>query len=295
VRVPSGAASPAVELPIVFSGESGAYAEQALMRIFGEEAERLQVSGFPAVFDAVLDGSAAAGVVPVENSLAGSVHENYDLFLRYPDIAIVGELKLRIVHCLIGDSRAGIDSIRIIRSHPQAFAQCKDFLDKHPDWILEPYNNTAAAVASIVQEGAIKVAAIAGEAAAKAQGLAVLREGIETNPLNYTRFVVIARREDGGRAQTPPSLGSDKPNKASLVFSVSDEPGSLFACLKIMSDRGINISKLESRPIQGKPWEYLFYVDVSIPPEEGVFDLVIGELKTKTRDFHFLGTYRASL
>jgi 3-deoxy-7-phosphoheptulonate synthase len=271
------------------------------MRIFGEEAERLQVSGFPAVFDAVLDGSAAAGVVPVENSLAGSIHENYDLFLRYPDIAIVGELKLRIVHCLIADHRAGIDSIRIIRSHPQAFAQCKDFLDKHPDWVLEPYNNTAAAVASIVQEGAIKVAAIAGEAAAKAQGLSVLREGIETNPLNYTRFVIISRREDSGgepalrQGRVPPSLGSERPNRASLVFSVPDEPGSLFACLKIMSDRGINISKLESRPIQGKPWEYLFYVDVNIPPEEKVFHEIIDELKVKTRDFHFLGTYRASL
>ncbi|MDR1238492.1 MAG: 3-deoxy-7-phosphoheptulonate synthase [Treponema sp.] len=282
------------ELPVAYSGESGAYAEQALMRIFGEEAERLQVSGFSAVFDAVLEGSASAGVIPVENSLAGSVHENYDLFLRYPDIAIVGELKLRIVHCLIADSRADIESIRIIRSHPQAFAQCRDFLDKHPGWILEPCNNTAAAVASIVQEGAIKVAAIAGEAAARAQGLAVLREGIETNPLNYTRFVVISRRENGGRALAPPSLGSDKPNKASLVFSVPDEPGSLFACLSIMSQRGINLSKLESRPIQGKPWEYLFYVDVSIPPGEGIFDQVVAELKTKTRDFHFLGTYRAS-
>jgi 3-deoxy-7-phosphoheptulonate synthase len=289
------------EPPVVFSGESGAYAEQALMRIFGEEAPRLQVSGFSAVFDAVLDGSAAAGVAPVENSLAGSVHENYDLFLRYPDIAIVGELKLRIVHCLIAGPGAGLESIRVIRSHPQAFAQCKEFLAKHPGWVLEPYNNTAAAVASIVREGTIQAAAIAGEAAAKAHGLKVLREGIETNPLNYTRFVVISRRIGDKEESTlrlgwvPPSLGSERPTKASLVFSVSDEPGSLFACLRILSERGINLSKLESRPIQGKPWEYLFYVDVSIPPEEKVFYEVIGELKTKTRDFHFLGTYRASL
>ncbi|MDR1099202.1 MAG: 3-deoxy-7-phosphoheptulonate synthase [Treponema sp.] len=279
--------------PIAYSGENGSYTEQALARIFGEEAERLQVSGFPGVFDAVLDGSASAGVVPVENSLAGSVHENYDLFLRYPDIAIVGELKLRVVHCLIADPRAEIASIQVIRGHPQDFAQCKGFLDKHPGWILEPSNSSADAAASIVRDGAIRVAAIAGEA--QAQGLKVLREGIETNPLNYTRFVIISRRENGGPAPIPPSLGSDKPNKASLVFSVSDEPGSLFACLKIMSDRGINLSKLESRPIQGKPWEYLFYVDVSIPPEEGIFDQVIEDLKTKTRDFHFLGTYRASL
>jgi 3-deoxy-7-phosphoheptulonate synthase len=287
-------------LPVAFSGESGAFAEQALMRAFGDDAKRMQTDGFKAVFDAVLDGSASAGVIPVENSLAGSIHENYDLFLRYPDIAMVGELKLRIVHCLIADERAEIDAIQVIRSHPQGFAQCKDFLDKHPDWALEPYNNTATAVASIVREGAIKVAAIAGEAAAQAHGLKVLKEGIETNPLNYTRFVIISRRA-GGKARgdliaapVPPSLGSGKPNKASLVFSVSDEPGSLFACLQILSDRGINLSKLESCPIQGKPWEYLFYVDVSIPAAAEVFDAAIAELKTKTRHFHFLGTYRAA-
>ncbi|GHV91779.1 hypothetical protein AGMMS50268_22820 [Spirochaetia bacterium] len=289
------------ELPIAYCGESGAYAEQALMRAFGEEAPRLQTPSFSGIFDAVLDGSASAGVVPVENSLAGSVHENYDLFLRYPDVAIVGELKLRIVHCLIGDEKASLDSITIVRSHPQGFAQCKEFLNKHPGWVLEPATTTATAVASIAREGAVKVAAIAGEAAARAHGLKVLRDGIETNPLNYTRFVIIARRV-GDRKESslrqgkvPPSLGSGKPNKASLVFSVSDEPGSLFACLKILSEKGINLSKLESRPIQGQPWEYLFYVDVSIPDAEGVFDSAIAELKSKTRDFHFLGAYRAML
>ncbi|MDR2103274.1 MAG: prephenate dehydratase, partial [Treponema sp.] len=279
---------------IAFSGESGAYAEQALMRAFGEEAPRLSTASFAAVFDAVLDGSALAGVVPLENSLAGSIHENYDLFLRYPDIAIVGELKLRIVHCLIADERADLNAISIIRSHPQGFAQCKEFLDKYPHWQLEPYNNTATAVASIAREGAVKVAAIAGEAAAKAHGLKVLRAGIETNPLNYTRFVIIARRI-GDKAPVPPSLGSDRPNKASLVFSVSDEPGSLFTCLKILSERGINLSKLESRPIQGQPWRYLFYVDVSVPQTEEIFETVIEELKNKTEDFRFLGAYRASL
>jgi 3-deoxy-7-phosphoheptulonate synthase len=279
---------------VAFCGEAGAFAEQALMRAFGEEAPRISTESFGAVFDAVLDGSAVAGVVPVENSLAGSVHENYELFLRYPDIAIVGELKLRIVHCLIGDEHATLDSISIVRSHPQGFAQCRAFLDKHPDWQLEPYNNTATAVASIAREGAVKVAAIAGEAAARAHGLRVLIAGIETNPLNYTRFVIISRRV-GDKAPVPPSLGSDMPNKASFVFSVPDTPGSLFACLKVLSERGINLSKLESRPIQGQPWRYLFYVDVSIPQTGALFDTIAGELKSKTEDFHFLGAYRASL
>jgi 3-deoxy-7-phosphoheptulonate synthase len=291
-----GAAPPQVsrDMPVVFCGEAGAYEEQALLRAFGEDAPRKAVSSFRGVFDSVLDGSASAGVVPVENSQTGSIHENYDLFLRYPDIAIVGELKLRIVHCLIAGERADMDSIRIVRSHPQGFVQCREFLDKHPGWVLEPAAGTAAAVASIAGDGALKVAAIAGEAAARAQGLKVLKEGIETNPLNYTRFVIISRRI-GEKALTPSSLGSLKPTKASLVFSVPDEPGSLFECLRILSEKGINLSKLESRPIEGKPWEYLFYVDVSIPDYGGTFDAVIKELKTRTRDFHFLGAYRASL
>jgi 3-deoxy-7-phosphoheptulonate synthase len=298
--------------PVAYNGESGAFAEQALMRIFGEETPRIQVQSFRGIFDAVLDGSACAGVVPVENSLAGSIHENYDLFLRYPDIAIVGEVKLRIVHCLIADERADFDTISIVRSHPQGFAQCRDFLDKHPSWILEACNDTASAVTSIAREGAVKVAAIASAAAAKVHGLKVLKEGIETNPLNYTRFLVISRKisgesssglpglakdavaENAELAWTPPSLGSKRPDKASLVFSVPDKPGSLFACLKIMADRGLNLSKLESRPIEGKPWEYQFYADVSIP-EQGDFFAVMEEFKTRAEDFRFLGAYRGSL
>lgn len=283
------------DLPVAFSGESGAYAEQALMRAFGEEAPRLPTSSFRGIFDAVLEGAAGFGVVPVENSLAGSVHENYDLFLRYPDIAMVGELKLRIVHCLIADEKASIENISIVRSHPQGFAQCRDFLDKHPTWQLEACNDTATAVASIAREGATRVAAIAGEAAAKAHGLKVLKAGIETNPLNYTRFVIISRRNGSNLAPTPPSLGSGKPNKASLVFSVPDEPGALFSCLKIISDRGLNLSKLESRPIQGQPWEYQFYVDVTIPSTEDTFAGAVEELRTRTENFYFLGEYRASL
>ncbi|MDR0645206.1 MAG: 3-deoxy-7-phosphoheptulonate synthase [Treponema sp.] len=279
---------------ITFCGESGAFAEQALVRVFGDDAPRLPVTSFKAVFDAVLDGSAGAGVAPVENSLAGSVHENYDLFLRYPDIAIVGEVKLRITHCLIADEKSDIESIAVVRSHPQGFAQCQDFLAKHPQWQLETFNNTAEAVASIAREGALKVAAIASEAAAKSFGLKVLKVGVETNPLNYTRFVVISRRV-GDKASAPPSLGSGAPNKASLVFSVNDEPGALFTCLQILSGRGINLSKLESRPIHGRPWEYLFYVDVSLPKDADIFDTVVGELKAKAKDFHFLGTYRAAI
>lgn len=290
---------------IAFSGESGAYADQAIIRAFGEESERLAVPSFKSVFDAVLEGKARFGMVPIENSLAGSVYENYDLLIRYPDIAIVGEIKLRIVHCLIGAKNASLETIRVVRSHPQGFAQCKEFLDKHPGWILEPTNDTAGAVASISRENLSDVAAIAGAVTARIYDLKILKEGIETNPLNYTRFFILSRRNSGNETEIPsllrtgaflpPGYESQVPNKASIVFSTPNEPGSLFSCLKILSERGINMSKLESRPIPGKPWRYMFYVDILIPEVEKIFDTAMEELKTKTEDFCFLGAYRAAL
>ena len=281
---------------VAFSGERGAFAEQALFRAFGEEAHSVGVGSFAAVFDVVLEGKARYGVVPIENSLTGSIHENYDLFIRYPDIAVVGELKLRIVHCLMGTQDATIEGIKTVRSHPQGFGQCRDFLERYPSWTLEPCSDNGNAALSVARDGDPKIAAIAGEVAATAHGLKVLKAGVETNPLNYTRFVVIARNgTDGEEPVIPSGLASGSPNKASLVFSTPNEPGSLFACLQVLSERGINLSKLESRPIPGKPWRYLFYADVSIPETEGAFSAAMEALKKKTEDFRFLGQYRASL
>jgi 3-deoxy-7-phosphoheptulonate synthase len=289
---------------VAFCGDSGAFAEQAIIRSFGEDTQRTALPSFSAIFDAVLDGTVRFGMIPVENSLTGSIHENYDLFIRYPDVAIVGEIKLRIVHCLIADEKATIDSIKIVRSHPQGFAQCKDFLDTHPDWQLESVNSTASAVVSIVRDGATKVAAIASETAAKIHGLCVLKTGIETNPLNYTRFVIISRLNgDKARleqamhdnAPIPPNLCAEKLNKASIIFSVNDEPGALFECLKVLSERGINLSKLESRPISGQPWRYMFYADVALANDDSTFDEVAERLKQKCDDFRLLGMYHAAV
>jgi len=290
---------------VAFSGRTGAFAERALINAFGEEAPRLGVRSFDEVFKAVLDGSAVFGVMPIENSLAGSIHENYDLFLRYPDVTIVGEIKLRIIHCLMANPGISIDKIKTIRSHPQGFAQCRIFLDKHPEWSFEIRSTTAEAVQSIVNDGesALNVAAIASEAAAQANGLEIIKSGIEDNPQNYTRFVIIARKVFGGangdgegsRQQlVPPNLREAKRDKASLVFSVKDEPGALYRALSILSGKGINLSKLESRPIIGQPWSYLFYLDVSIPEDRKTFDEAMKELQQETENFHFLGAYKGA-
>jgi 3-deoxy-7-phosphoheptulonate synthase len=281
--------------PIAFCGEHGAFAELALFRAFGEDAADLPAATVAAVFAAVFDGSAAFGVVPVENSLAGSIHENYDLFLQYPDIAIVGEIKIRIVHNLIVHPGAGWDTIKIVRSHPQGLAQCKAFLDQHPDWQLEAWNNTATAVVSIVKEekNPLAIAAIASGEAAKLNGLKILKAGIETNTANYTRFVIISRRQ-GEDTPCPLCPGGEPNNKASVVFAIKDEPGSLYSCLQILAERNVNLSKIESRPIHGQPWHYMFYLDVSVPPDREAFEAAFSALKEKTEDFHFLGFYRAA-
>ncbi|GMO16740.1 MAG: hypothetical protein Pg6A_02830 [Termitinemataceae bacterium] len=278
---------------IAFSGRSGAFAERALINAFGEDADRLPVSSFSGVFDAVLDGRAAFGMVPVENSLTGSVHENYDLFLRYPDVVMTGEIKLRIVHCLMANEGADLSSIKTVRSHAQGFAQCRDFLDKHAEWYLEIHPTTTDAVLSIVKDGSKNAAAIASEAAANAHGLVILKAGIENNLQNYTRFAIIARKQEG-KQLIPAVSGPKKPNKASLVFSVKDEPGALISCLGSLSGEGINMTKLESRPILGSPWSYMFYVDLAIPEDEALFNKALDALKKQAVKLQILGVYRAA-
>ncbi|MDR2601494.1 MAG: 3-deoxy-7-phosphoheptulonate synthase [Spirochaetaceae bacterium] len=283
---------------VVFCGENGAYSEQALNRAFGENCSRLPVKSFPAIFDAILGGEATFGVIPVENSLTGSIHENYDLFIRYPDVVIVGEIKMRIVHCLITTEDATFETIKTVRSHPQGFAQCKEFLDEHPGWRPETWNNTAAAVHSIAETARsgkpdVTLAAIASETAAKVHGLKALKTGIETNPLNYTRFVIAARNE-GGKALVPDGLAGQKPTKASLVFSVKDKPGILYTCLQILNNHGLNLAKLESRPIVGQPWNYMFYVDITMPDEKQNMDAALSDLSKQAESLHFLGAYRAA-
>jgi 3-deoxy-7-phosphoheptulonate synthase len=268
---------------VAFQGERGAFGEQAILRHFSEEATALPVAEFKDVFDAVLGGGARFGMVPIENSLTGSIHQNYDLLLQYPDVRIVGEQKIRIVHNLIGLPGARIEDIRRVYSHPQGLAQCARFLDRHP-WERVAYYDTAGAVRFVAETGAKENAAIASEEAARVYGLAILKQGLETSVQNYTRFVVIARDEGPAPA---------RPNKASVCFSVADLPGSLFRALQVLAERGLNMKKLESRPILGKPWQYLFYIDVDLPDDPAVFTRALAELKPVTEDLRVLGSYRA--
>ena len=276
-------ASKSIDKNIAFQGVSGAYSEKAIHRYFRDDVTAAPQPEFRDVFEAVLQGTAAFGVIPVENSLAGTINENIDLLLRYPDIAVVGEYKLRIVHNLIGLPGSPLEEIRKVYSHPQGLAQCSGFIDKHNEMKGIPFYDTAGAVAHIKQLNDPSCGAIAGEEAARVYGMHIIKESIETNPRNYTKFFIITRTD---RAKF------ENPNRAAFVFSTPDKPGALFSCLKILADSGINMNKLESRPIPGKPWQYMFFLSVDLPEASDAFDKALDQIANSSEDLRVLGKYR---
>ena len=274
-------------LTVAFQGERGAFSEKAINRYFDEKATPLPCPVFRAVFDAVLEQRANYGIVPLENSLSGSIHENYDLLLQYPDIKIIGEKKIRIVHNLIAMPDARIDNIKRVYSHPQGLLQCAGFLDKYSAWERVAYYDTAGAVAFIAESENAENAAIASVEAAAVYKMEILKESVESNAHNYTRFVIIEKKGDNELEAPPEGF-----NIVSLVFSAQDKPGALYLALKVLSDRGLNMKKLESRPIHGKPWEYMFYVDVEVPNDMFLFRESVKMLKKVTDNLRILGIYR---
>ena len=268
---------------VAFQGERGAYSETAVNRYFPEGSRAVPHREFRDVFNSILQGKADYGVIPLENTLSGSIHQNYDLLLQFPDLKIVGEKTIRIEHNLITLPGAKIEDIKRVYSHPQGLSQCTKFLDKYPQWERVSYYDTAGSVAFVAKDGKKENAAIAGDEAAGVYKMQILKAGIETNSRNYTRFVIIAREE---------RAGFDNPDKAALVFSTANKPGSLFLALKVLADGNINMKKLESRPIPGKPWEQMFYVDVDVPAEIEIFFQAVEQLKKEANDFRVLGIYR---
>jgi len=266
---------------ILYNGVPGSFSHKASLQFFGTDAPIQTCSSFREVFKIVDSEDSSLGIVPVENSLTGSIHENYDLLLEY-DLKIVGEVTLRIKHNLMGIPETTIDGIERIYSHPQVFQQCREFLEKHPGWDLIACQDTASAVGRVKEINDPRDAALASMEAAEIFQMTVLKEGIETNPRNFTRFVVVSRDE----------FLSGPRNKSSLIYSVSDTPGALYETLKIFADSKVNIVKLESRPIHSKPWEYLFYVDLEVDLSDEEHQSMLEEVKKKAEFFKFLGSYR---
>ena len=264
-----------------YQGERGAYSEDAVSRFFGD----CEVTPLPTVrhvFERVEVGALDYGVVPVENSQAGSINETYDLLLRH-GLRVVGEVVVRVDHALLGVPGATLVDVRNVLSHPQALAQCDEFIASH-GLSAVPFADTAGAARRVADEGEKEHAAIAARRAAELYGLVVLAESIQTFPENFTKFAVI------GEAPPP---GTPTPDKTSIVFAVADVPGSLLACLGGFADHGINLEKIESRPQGGRPWRYVMYVDFAAGVDEPAARAALQELAGHTSFVRVLGTYRA--
>lgn len=247
-------------MKVAIQGEPGSFSHEAAMKL-DPESVIVPCALSADVFAALAKGSVDAAVVPIENSLAGSVSEHFDLLLTH-DVQVERETLVRIRHNLIAVSGAAIEHIDRVFSHPVALAQCRRFLASHPRMESFAYYDTAGSVKQLVDLRDGHAAAIASQAAAHYYGANILEADIEDNPENFTRFFLVRRTHD--------SSPDPRSNKISLAFSVENRPGSLVAVLSELAAIGTNLTKIESRPVHGKPWEYIFYVDCQIQsPDEG--------------------------
>ncbi|MDA3792008.1 MAG: 3-deoxy-7-phosphoheptulonate synthase [Desulfobacula sp.] len=263
-----------------FIGEYGAYSHKASLGYFGEEITPIPMKTFKDIFHAVQTGGCQYGVIPLENSLSGSIHENFDLLQEY-DLKIIGEITLRIQHALIAHENVSKNEITKILAPPPAFSQCKNYLDQYPDIEQIPVKATSSAVRYVKDSNDKHAAAIGSTMAAKIFNMNILEESIEDNPRNYTRFAIIAKEVKGHK----------KVNKTSIIFSTGNKPGALFEVMKVFSEYQINLVKLESRPMLGKPWEYMFYVDIEADIESPELAGVMKKLQEKSENLRILGRY----
>ncbi|AMY09957.1 P-protein [Luteitalea pratensis] len=270
---------------VAFQGELGAYSEAAAQR-FAPDASLLPCPSFEDVFRAVEAGTATFGVLPIENSIGGTIHRNYDLLLEHA-LQIVGDLELRVVHSLIALPGTAIDQIKTIYSHPQALAQCDRYLRSLPGVEVVATYDTAGSAKLIKDRQLAGAAAIASERAAAVFELKVLESGIQDFADNITRFLVVAPAASGPR--TTPT------NKTTVVFTLANEAGALFRALSVFALRGIDLTKLESRPIPGRPWEYLFYVDLAVGAEDARCDRALAHLAEFAPVLRNLGSYASTL
>jgi len=243
---------------IAFQGARGAFSEEAARKLVGPEPAVLPCERFEDVFRSLQSGRAAGAVVPIENTLAGSVHENYDHLLHF-EFPIVAETSVRIVHNLIAAKGATFSKIKRVYSHPVALNQCLNFFAQNPRMEPVPFYDTAGSVQMVVEKGLTDAAAVASSVAAQIYGARILRRSIESDRRNFTRFFLL--RTAGYARRHPVRADKHAAWKTSVVFSTHNVPGALFRALSAFSLRDLNLTKIESRPLRGKPWEYLFYVD----------------------------------
>ncbi|HSF81936.1 MAG TPA: prephenate dehydratase [Burkholderiaceae bacterium] len=268
---------------VAFQGEPGAYSELAALEYFGAEVVTVPCPTFEAVFAAVDQGESELGLIPVENSLAGSIHRNYDLMLRHA-LHIVGEYHLRVSHCLLALPSVTIGDVRRVHSHPQALAQCEANLARlGVEKIAEA--DTAGSARLIREWQDHQAAALASRRAAEVYQLEILAANMEDNPANFTRFLALAQKPFEGAEPMQADY------KTSIVFSLQNKPGALFKALSVFALRDIDLTKIESRPVPGQPWEYMFYIDFAGHASDQVCQRALDHLGELAPFMRLLGSY----
>jgi prephenate dehydratase len=265
---------------VAFQGERGAFSEEAAVKLLGEAVKLVPRPTFESLFTAVGEGAAELALAPVENTLAGSVHRVYDLLLDSP-LHVTAEVVIPIRHFLIGCSGADEREVRTVESHPVALAQCERFFASRPDIRRTAAEDTAGSVAEIIRRGDPTCAAVAGRRAAEIYGGRILRAGLEDHAENYTRFLLLA----------PEAAPADGADKLSLVVRLAHRPGALHHALEPFARRRIDLLKIESRPLRGRPWEYHFYLDLRASPLDAEADAALAELRARAASVRVLGYY----
>ncbi len=265
---------------VAFQGERGAFSEEAAVKLLGEEIALVPRPTFEAAFSAINDGLADYILAPIENSLAGSVHRSFDLLVD-SNLNILAEVVIPIAHNLIAAPGAKFEELAVVESHPVALAQCEQFFSVNPRLRRVVTEDTAGSVRAVVRSGDRTRAAIAGRRAAEIYGGAILREHLEDNSENYTRFLLLSPSFDA----------AENADKLSLVFQLDHRPGALYHALEPFARRTVNLMKIESRPVHGSPWQYRFYLDLQASRRDPEVAAALGELESLVVDLRILGSY----
>jgi chorismate mutase/prephenate dehydratase len=268
---------------VAFQGEIGAYSESAVYSFFGSSVEVKPCKNLSNVFESVKRQETLYGVVPIENSIEGSVNQTYDLFLEY-NLNVYGEIVLKIAHCLIAHPGTQLNSIKTVYSHPQALAQCRKFLEQMDCRLISTFD-TAGSVKMIKEEGLMGAGAIASERAAEIYGMSILSREIGDTPNNCTRFFVLSKQDSQYSGE----------DKTSIIFSVKSVPKALYHVLKEFAVKNINLTKIESRPTKRTPWEYNFYLDFEGHRSEDKCLEALESIKDKTLFLKILGSYKTAI
>lgn len=265
---------------VVYQGVEGAYSHAATLQYFGREIDAYHVTTFAEAMEEVESGRASYAVLPLDNSTAGAVIDNYDLIVKYQN-HIVGELFLPVCHTLLGTQEAQLSDIKTVYSHPQALMQCSTYLNGNKEWNQVSLENTAVSAMKIVTDGDVTQAAVASEIAGELYGLKILKESIQNNQKNTTRFIILSKYANY----------EDEAKKISLCFELPHRSGSLHNILGHFIFNGVNMQKIESRPIEGKNWEYRFFVDIEGNLNDSAIKNALRGIEAEAQNMRVLGNY----